>query len=301
MKILVTGGTGLLGTALINLLRFDDGGHQLTVYARNYAKACRSLHASIEVIDCLTEVHLKSFDAIINLAGEPIFEDRWTPSRKQKLIQSRHQLTEQLSVKINKECSAETPIRFISASAVGVYGPRGSEPILEDTETSAVDFSSELCLNWEQYAFEAKYAKTVTLRTGLVLSNQGGMLSQIVPPFWSGFGGTHGPGDQYMSWIHIKDWANAVKYLLLHKDITGPVNLTAPHPVTNKVFTARLAAVLRRPSFCHLPTFVLKILFGERATLLVTGQNVVPQKLLNHGYQFKFSKLSEALDDLLLI
>lgn len=301
MRIFITGGTGLLGSALINLLRFDEGGHQLTVYARNYAKACRTLHASIAVVDSLNEINLKDFDAVINLAGEPIFDKRWSQEQKATLTASRYRLTELLSQKINNEVSAERPIRFLSASAVGIYGDRGDEQIDETTEIQAVDFGSELTSNWEALAFEARNAKTATLRTGIVLSNQGGALTRLIPPFWSGFGGRISTGSQYMPWIHIKDWARAVHFLLDNPDITGPVNLTAPNPVTNRVFTQTLATTLRRPAFFHLPGFFLKLVLGERSELLLKGQNAVPGVLQKHEFEFRYQTLVQALDELLLL
>lgn len=301
MNILITGGTGLLGAALIRLLRFDNEVHKLTVFTRNYAKACRNLHASIMVIDSFDEVNLKDFDAIINLAGEPIVDKKWTDERKKQIMRSRFDTTKALVAKINSECSADKKIQLISASAVGIYGPQGTEPIDETFSSFGNDFGSKLCQQWEQIASTAKHANVTLLRTGIVLSNQGGALEKIIPPFWTGFGGKISNGKQYMPWIHIKDWASAVKFILENKSISGPINLSAPNPVSNKEFTQALATVLHRPAFVRVPRFVLRLILGERADLIIFGQNAVPTKLLDNKFEFKFPILADALDDLLLL
>lgn len=301
MNILITGGTGLLGMALISLLRFDKNAHKLTVFARNYAKACRNLHASIDVIDSLSEVTLKDFDAIINLAGEPIVDKRWSNKRKHLIEQSRLAITQGLVDKINAECNPERPITFISGSAVGIYGLHNDGVIDEQNTTFGDDFGSQLCQQWENIAYQAKNARVVTIRTGIVLSNQGGALTKMLPPFWSGFGGKIASGKQYMPWIHIKDWTAAIQFILQNNHMSGPINITAPNPVTNQVFTTTLGSVLKRPAILTVPKFVLRLMLGESAELVLYGQNAVPGKLLENDFKFKYEQLEPALDNLLLV
>jgi uncharacterized protein len=300
MNILITGGTGLLGTALIHTLRFDKGTYNLTVLSRNYAKACRSLHASINVIDSLDECHFSDFDAIVNLAGEAIIDKRWRKQRKHVIEHSRFAITEAIVNKINAECVETAPITFISASAVGIYGPCGQAPLDETATERGIDFGSLLCQQWETIAGRAKNARIATVRTGIVLSNQGGALEKMLPPFWCGLGGKIANGEHFMPWIHIKDWSAAILFLLNHP-ISGPINVTSPNPVTNKVFTDTLSTILHRPAFFTIPKFVLRLAMGESADLLLFGQNAIPAKLLSNHFEFQYSELTAALDDLLLV
>lgn len=295
MKILITGGSGLIGRAFIET--FSE--YHFTVLSRTVDKAMGLLPANVVVIETLSELqNLDHFDAVINLAGEPIIDKRWSNRQKQRICQSRWQITRQL-VDLFK-CSQEPPQVFLSGSAIGAYGPGGDRTLTEDTAVHRQDFPTRVCLEWEQIATEAQpYTRVLLLRTGIVLSAEGGALSKMLLPFKLGLGGRLGSGQQYMSWIHRHDHIQAINHLIHQKDIAGVVNLVAPEPVRNIEFTRTLAAALGRFAIFPLPAVVLKILLGESSCLLLDSQKVIPEVLLNSGFSFAFPTLEAALSDLL--
>ena len=237
-------------------------------------------------------------DAVINLCGEPIADKRWTELRKRALRNSRIRTTQALVRAI--ETAVVKPKVLLNASAIGYYGPR--DHYLVDEETKAgVGFLTDLCMEWEKEALRAKDYKVrvVLLRTGIILSRDGGALKKMLLPFQFFLGGPLGDGRQYMSWIHIEDEIRAIQTALLDPMMQGPLNLTAPNPVTMDEFAHTLGKVLRRPSCFRVPEFILRTLLGELSEMLLTGQKVYPQKLKRSGFQFRFETLEEALKNLL--
>jgi len=297
MKILITGATGLIGSALCKLLADK---HELIALTRNINKAKNTLPNSIIALDNLKEVNFDDLDAVINLAGEPIADKRWSAQQKQKIFQSRLSITEQLITKIN---TSDTPPKvFISGSAIGFYGRQAAEKVITESYSSTYpEFSHQLCKQWEELALQAQSpdVRVCLLRTGIVLSKQGGALDKMLPPFKLGLGGKMASGKQMMSWIHIDDMINAIVFLLEDEKAHGAFNLTAPEPVSNNNFTQILAKTLKRPALFPMPKFVLKCLFGEMSDLLIYGQNVVPEKLEQQGFKFKFKTLDSALNEIL--
>ncbi|MEQ5732125.1 TIGR01777 family oxidoreductase [Providencia alcalifaciens] len=298
MNILITGGTGLIGTPLIQKL--ISLGHQVTVLSRSPQKVYSHFCKAVECWTTLNDVnHLNDFDAVINLAGEPIAEKRWTDEQKKRLCDSRWKITQRLAELI--AASETPPCVFLSGSAVGYYGDQGQSVVTED-EQPHDEFTHQLTQHWEALAENAASDKTrvCLLRTGLVLSPNGGVLGKILPIFKMGAGGPIGHGKQYMPWIHINDMVNAIYFLLTTPTLSGPFNMTAPYPVHNDQFTAVLGDVLNRPSFVRTPAFVIKTILGESAALVLGGQQAIPKRLEEAGFQFEFIELKIALEDLLV-
>ena len=295
MKILITGGTGVIGRAFIR--QFND--YQYTLLTRYESKARSIFAGSVEVITGLDHFYnLNEYDAVINLAGEAIVDKRWTDMQKRIICHSRWQITQTLVDLISR--SDNPPKVFLSGSAIGIYGNREDEILTEAFPVTEMDFPTQLCIEWEKVAAHAKpYTRVVFLRTGVVLSLDGGALKKMLLPFKLFMGGRLGSGLQFMSWIHIQDYNNAVNYLLTNKEMKGPVNLVAPEPARNKAFTQGLAVALNRKALFIIPKPLLKLMLGESSCLLLDSQKVVPEKLLNSGFEFSFPKLTSALDSLL--
>ncbi len=295
MKILVTGGTGFLGTELVDeLLR---KGHKPIVSTRSPQKMLGEAAQYIkwpldksEIKDILPEI-----DACIHLAGEPIAGKRWTPEQKQKIYESRIGGTREVVDALSLAAKLKV---FLSGSAVGIYGNRHDEELNEQSSVGN-DFLAEVCKDWEDEALQLKRSdvRTVLLRTGLVLGRAHGLLSELEPLFHNGVAGPLGSGEQYMSWIHVKDWVNATIYALENDSISGPMNLTAPNPVTNKSFTYTMGRVFNQKFFPPAPAPALKIALGEMSDMLLHGQNVIPKKLLSTDFRFKHTDLLAALND----
>lgn len=296
MRILITGGTGLIGRHLCKTLL--DEGHELTVFSRNVASVPVKCGAGVHALAALSDWKPDmAFDAVINLAGEPIVDARWTESRKQVLRASRIALTEEL---VRRIAAAEhKPAVLLSGSAIGYYGGRGDEELSEDSGAGA-DFPAQLCVDWEATANAAERygVRVCLLRTGLILSTEGGLLGRMALPFKMGMGTRLGDGRQWMSWIHIDDYVALVLRLLRDEQMRGAYDMTAPEPVTNREFTVVLAAVLHRPAPFVMPASLLKLSLGESASLLLEGQRVLPKRMLAAGLPFRFGKLEDALKDL---
>lgn len=278
MKIAGLGLSGLIGQALKEEL---GKSHELVLLRRP---------ASAE--SWLGEI--ERADAVINLAGEPIAEKRWTKDQKEKIRKSRIETT-----KVVVECIARAkpkPKVLINASAIGFYGSRGEE-VLDESAPGGQDFLASVCTQWEKEAARAQAfgVRTVFIRTGIVLSTKGGALTKMLPPFKFFVGGPIGSGRQIMSWAHIDDEVGGILKALEDDKISGPLNVTAPHPVTMKEFAKTLGQVLHRPALLPVPEFVMRILLGEMSTLLLAGQNVTPRKLIECGYRFKYKELGQAL------
>ncbi|QIF94705.1 TIGR01777 family oxidoreductase [Proteus vulgaris] len=297
MKILITGGTGLIGKALVCELALSN--NDITVLSRSpqkvYSHFCNEITCWTQLSD---KQNLNEFDAVINLAGEPIADNRWTPAQKQKLINSRCDLTQKLVELI--KASDSPPSVFISGSAVGFYGDQGDLQVTEQTPANP-EFTHELCAKWESIALEAQtpLTRVCLLRTGIVLSTLGGALPKMSKPFKLGLGGKLGSGKQYMPWIHIDDMVSAIIFLLKTQDAKGAFNLTAPNPVQNKEFTRLLGKAFNRPALMTVPESVLRLVMGESATLVLGGQQAIPEKLLNVGFEFRYPQLEEALKDII--
>jgi uncharacterized protein len=299
MKILITGGTGFIGKELCK--RLLQRGAQLTVLSRRpetVAERCGDQVAGLGSLAALTaDDH---FDAVINLAGEPIADARWTERRKRLLWESRVTLTEQLVDYFSR--AQAKPKVLISGSAVGYYGD-GGDRVLDEASAYTDDFSHRLCAAWEQAALKAgDYGVRVCiLRTGLVIGKNGGFLQRLLPPFKLGLGGRLGDGRQWMSSVHRNDLIRMIEHLLDSPGSSGAYNGTAPHPVTNREFTQTLAKVLKRPALLPVPALVLKAALGELSVLLLGGQRVIPKRFLDEQFEFEFDTLEQALTDVLAV
>ncbi len=300
-KFLVTGGTGLIGTHLITNLLSQKC--DVFVLTRNLSKVKTIFGERVTPVADLNDIPMSiRISCVVNLAGEPIADKHWSIKQKEKIWNSRVDLTQALVKWISRQ--EHPPEILISGSAVGWYGDQGLNDVTEKTRPHE-EFSHKLCDAWEKQAKVAEqYGVRVSiLRTGLVLSKDGGVLKKLLPPFKLGLGSYLGKGQQYMPWIHIEDVIDII--LLLSgsiknsKELSGVFNVTAPDAVTNNQFTQCLAKILNRPVFIRVPAWILNTVLGERARLLLTGQNAKPQKLMTLGYRFKFTQLSLALENLL--
>lgn len=293
MNILITGGTGLVGRPLCRQLLM--AGHRLTVLSRRPERVpmlCGEAVSGIARLDQLSS--RQAFDAVINLAGEPIAERRWTARRKRQLRQSRIDLTAEL-VAYFERCE-QPPGTLISASAIGYYGDQGDHPL--DEEDDAVnDFAHQLCRDWEREAqrAEALGVRVCIVRIGLVVADDGGFLSKMSLPFRLGLGGPLGSGDQWMSWVHRHDLLAMFEFLLHREVLSGVFNATAPHPVTNREFSRQLAGQFQRSANWRVPGFVLQAGLGEMSSLLLGGQRVLPKRMQLAGFNFRYRHLHEAL------
>lgn len=291
MKILITGGTGFIGTALCQQLLQKN--HDISVLSR-HPKSVQNING--KTINTLAFEQLKPDDnwqAIINLAGAPIFASRWTDARKQIMRDSRIKLTLQLVEYMAK--MDNKPQVFLSGSAIGYYGNQGDQ-ILTEQSTIRRDFSQQLCQDWEAAALQAQALgiRVCLIRTGLVIAEHGGLLQRMLPAFKLCLGGPIGDGRQWMSWIHRQDWLNIAE-LLLNSELQGAFNATAPNPVTNNEFTQTLANRLHRPAILPMPASFLKLLLGEMSELVLGSQRVLPERLLVAGYKFQYTELNDAL------
>lgn len=294
MKILVTGATGLVGQQLTKQLIQQQ--HQVTVLTRSSQKAKELFADNVDICTDLNDYQdFNGFDAIINLAGEPIFQHYWTDKQKQKLVNSRIHLTQQLVQRINQ--SQTPPHTFISGSAMGYYGDCGQQPIDENTK-SGNQFPAQLCQQWEQTALDAK-TRICLLRTGIVLAKQGGALKAMLPLYQVGLGGKLGNGKQYWAWISLEDMVKAIVFLLGNPACQGSFNLVSPYPVTNQEFNKILAQQLKRPAIMAVPRCLLSLILGERAQLLLDSQNAFPAKLQAMGFEFDYPSLKETLSKIL--
>jgi len=297
MQILITGGTGLIGRQLCKALLAE--GHELTVLSRNPASVPVKCGAGVHALASLAQWQPgQTFDAVINLAGEPIVDKSWTAKRKQALWASRVTLTEELVRRI--AAADHKPAVLLSGSAVGYYGNRG-DAMLDEAADAGENFAAQLCRAWEDAArvAESVGVRVCLLRTAPVLSNDGGMLGKMLPAFRLGLGARLGDGKQWMSWVHMQDYVAMVLRLLHDPHAAGPYNMAAPQPVTNAEFTATLAAVLHRPALFVAPALLLELGMGERASLLLEGQRALPRKMEAAQYRFAFTNLADALRDLL--
>ena len=281
MNIMISGSNGLIGKNLKKSL--IASGNEVTGLSRDFSKP----------------INFEGIDVVVHLAGENIAKKRWSPEQKNKIRDSRLINTKQLSDQLAaSECK---PSLFISSSATGFYGDRNDEDLDENSESGS-GFLPEVCVEWENSTRSAEEAgiRTVKIRTGIVLSKEGGALKKMLPPFLFGAGGILGSGKQFMSWISIDDEINAIKFIINSQNLSGPINLTAPNPVDNYEFTKVLGKVLRRPTIAPLPGFAARLMFGEMAdAILLTGNKVYPKKLIDEGFTFQHPTLDKALEGIL--
>lgn len=297
MHIIVTGGTGFIGRALCASL--FQGGHRVTILTRNAGEASQLLGAIVTAVEWNGReagawAHcLEGADAVINLAGAPIADGRWTKARKQLLSESRA-LTTRMLVEAMSRCSSR-PRTLISASGIGYYGA-SDDQMLDEGAARGRGFLADLCLAWEAEALRAAVfgTRVVTLRTGMVLEQDGGALPKMLLPFRLFAGGPVMPGTQWISWIHRRDHIGLIEWALTTPHISGPVNAVAPYPVTMKEFSQTLGHVLDRPSWFPVPGWALNVALGELGTLMTTGQRVNPAKALSGGYVFHYPTLEPA-------
>jgi len=295
MRVLVTGGTGFIGELLCP--RLAASGHEVVVLTR---QSRPDLPEGVKTsVTSLDELDAGSFDAAINLAGASIADGRWTASRKRVLWESRVETTAKL---VEWMCGASRPSRaLISGSAVGYYGDHGDRLITEDTRP-APGFAHDLCAAWESEARKAADCgiRVCYVRTGVVLDGEGGALEKMLPAFRLGVGGRLGSGDQYFPWVHRVDIAAIFHWLLERDEAAGAYNASAPQPVTNAEFTAALGRALGRPTVLPMPAVAMRVLFGQMADeLLLSSERMVPERLLEAGFEFRYPRLDGALEAIL--
>jgi hypothetical protein len=294
-KVLVSGSSGLLGSALLRSLAGD--GYQITRLVHGTESSAGRI--AWDPSQPLAPESVSGFDVVIHLAGESI-ASRWTASKKKAIRDTRVLGTRHLAEAVARASSP--PQVLISASAIGYYGDRGDEILREDSPSGTAGFLPEVCREWEAAAQPAVSAgiRTAHLRTGIVLSADGGALKQMLPPFRMGLGGRIGSGLQWMSWIDLHDEIGAIRHILTNESLRGPVNLVSPNPVTNADFTRTLASALSRPAIFPMPAFAARLVFGQMGEELLLGsQRVKPEKLVASGYVFQQPDLKTALHSIL--
>jgi uncharacterized protein (TIGR01777 family) len=306
MRVFVTGGTGLVGGRLIE--RLLGRGDEVLILSRR-PEAARAKWGGRGTIvpgdptergDWMDAV--RNCDAVVNLAGEGIFNQRWSAAVKDKLRTSRLRSTDNVvaALAAQPRTASGQPKVLVSASAIGYYGPHGDEELTEESPPGN-DFLATLCADWERSARAATAhgVRLAIVRIGVVLERGGGALAKMLTPFKMFVGGPVGSGRQYMSWIHNEDLVGLMLFALDRPDAEGVYNGTAPQPVTNRDFSTALGRVLHRPSFMPAPKFALRIVLGEAANIVAEGQRVVPRRALAQGYSFRFPDVMAALRDLL--
>ena len=301
MRVFLTGGTGLVGSLLVKKLR--ERGDQVVLLSRR-PEVAKHLGDSVTVVagdpaqagPWMDAV--KDCDAVVHLAGEGIFNRRWSPEFKDLIYSSRIKSTDNIVAALGKSTSPGRVL--VSGSAIGFYGPHDEEELTEDSPPGS-DYLAKVCVDWEKAAQPATVhgVRVVLLRTGVVLDKNGGALAKMLTPFKMCVGGPIGSGKQWMSWIHNEDEVGLILFALDHPEMNGPLNAVAPNPVTNKQFGNALGKVLGRPSFMPTPAFALRVMLGESSQIITLGQKVLPKKALAAGHVFKFREVEGALRNLL--
>lgn len=301
MKLLIAGGSGFIGKELTKEL--INQGHEIILLTRNPSKSKDLNTEKLRAVEWNGKdmgnwsKHVNEVDGIINLCGESIAE-KWTKEYKERLLSSRLNSTKAIINSI--EAAKVKPKVLINASAVGYYGNVENDEVTEDYK-KGTGFLPELCSKWEDAASEASVygVRVVKLRIGIVLEKNGGALLKMIPPFLIFAGGPLGSGKQWFPWIHRDDVVKSIIFCLENQNLSGPVNITAPEVITMKNFCSSLGKTLNRPSWAPVPGFVLKIILGEMAGMLLTGQKAIPKKLEEFNYKFKFRNIDAALKDIL--
>jgi uncharacterized protein (TIGR01777 family) len=301
MKILITGGTGFVGKQLTS--RLIQEGYEVTILTRSL-KGEKGTSSGISYLEGDPtkkgpwQESIRDHEVVINLAGASIFS-KWTEEHKKAIRESRVNTTRNIVEGIPSH--SEKPFTLFSTSAVGYYGFCGDEELTEESPPGS-DFLARIALEWEGEALKArdKGARVVITRFGIVLGEKGGVLGQMIPLFKKYLGGPIGSGKQWFSWIHIKDLAEAFIFLLNHPEISGPVNLCSPNPVRNRDLARALGKTLHRPSFMPAPGFMVKLILGEFGSVVLEGQRVIPKKLLENGFVFRYPDIHSALQSIVL-
>lgn len=296
MKIVIFGGRGFIGRHLTTY--FTRQGHHVIIVSRTFEKMNNPLLKCFTWKDVNDSVQLvEDADAFINLVGETI-NQYWTKKAKEKIVTSRVEATKKIVTiikKLNKK-----PNVVINSSAVGIYGMSETETFDESSDSEAHDFLATVVMKWEEAADELQeHTRLIKLRLGVVLGNDGGALPKMILPYKFYVGGKIGSGRQWFSWIHIEDLIRLIEFCIKNERISGPVNATSPNPVTNDAFGKALAAELNHPHFFPIPSFLLTIMLGEMSQMLLKGQKVLPHIALQHGFQFKYETIEEALQQLI--
>ena len=301
MKILISGGTGFIGRAVLDEL--TRAGHEVWILSRTPESARRAAEGRVLFWNGKTRGEwtesLRDMDAVIHLAGENLSRGLWTPARKRRIEESRVASGRLLADAVAE--ASPRPKVFLQASAIGYYGARGEE-MLTERAPAGEGFLADVCRKWEDSSkrVESAGVRRVIFRTGLVLGRKGGALPLMALPVRFFAGGRLGDGRQGVSWIHLADEAGAIRFLLEHDSAEGVFNLTAPEPLSNEAFMRLLARVLHRPYWLSVPAWTMRILLGEMSSLLLEGQFVLPERLLNAGYVFRFPSAESALREILL-
>ena len=293
LRILVSGSSGLIGSTLVPFL--TTGGHVVIRLIRSPRVGLEDTIPWEPDTGSIQPAALEGFDAVIHFAGESLHALRWSDEKKRKIRDSRVRGTRLLCETLVK--LKRPPKVLLSASAIGFYGNRGDEILHEDSDSGG-GFLSSVCRDWESATKPAadKGIRVVNLRIGIVLSAAGGMLAKVLTPFRLGFGGTFGTGRQYMSWIALDDVVSAIHHSLMNDKLSGPVNFVSPHAARNREFTKALGRVLGRPTFCQVPSFVIRMAFGELADeMMLSSARVEPRRLLDTGYVFHYPEMEGAL------
>jgi uncharacterized protein (TIGR01777 family) len=302
MRIIITGGTGLIGRSLS--FDFVNAGHDVIVLSRNPSSYQEHFPSNVTLRSWDAESPsiwgdlLVDDVAIVNLAGSSIASSRWTDTQKNTIVDSRVKAGRAISEAVRQ--AKIKPKVLVQSSAVGYYGVQ-DDNIITEADPAGDDFLSDVCVQWENSTSELESMGTrrVIIRTGVVLDADEGALPRMVLPFRFFVGGSIGDGQQYLPWIHLFDEVKAIRYLIENEDAQGVYNLSAPNPVTNAQFAHILGRVLGKPSIMPTPAFAIRTLFGEMSTVVLDGQRAVPERLLQSGFKFKYEQLEEALDNIL--
>jgi uncharacterized protein len=302
-RVVVTGATGTIGRAVCRALA--ERGDQVVALSRDRDRAQQALGSEIEVAAWPSPSEqpspasaLSGSDAVIHLLGEPV-DQRWTEEAKARIRESRVGSTGMLVAALRELPDGERPRVLVSQSATGFYGARGDQELAENAPPGK-DFLATVVVDWEEQAAAAgDLLRVVTTRTGVVLAPSGGALAKMLPPFRLGIGGPVAGGGRYVPWVHVDDVVAALLFCLDHDEVRGPVNLTAPTPVTNAELSRALGRVLHRPAVVPVPGFALRLMYGEMAEIVTTGQRVVPAALRQLGFEFRHTELEAALRDVL--
>jgi uncharacterized protein len=303
MRVVITGATGVIGRSLIDVLL--NRGDEVVALSRDEQHARESIGTGAEVQvwarpteEPPPEAALAGADGVVHLLGEPVAQ-QWTAESKEAIRNSRVASTRNLVDGLLAMAPERRPATLVSQSATGYYGPRDDQPLTEDG-AAGHDFLAGVVAAWEHEALRAAAElRVVVTRTGVVLSPDGGALAKMLPFFRLGIGGPVAGGRQYVPWVHLDDVVGAMLFSLEHAQASGPANLTAPNPVTNTELSHTLGRVLKRPAFLPVPAFAIKLLYGDMAEIVTTGQRVLPAKLEELGYPFRYSELEPALRDVL--
>jgi uncharacterized protein (TIGR01777 family) len=299
MKVAIAGGTGFVGSRLVERLLAE--GHQVLILTRNPASVKPA--PSVEVVaynpkeSGAWQQSISGCDAVVNLAGEPIAEKRWTPEHKQEIVNSRKIGTQKIVEAISK--ANPKPLVLVSASAIGYYGT-SETATFEESSPSGNDFLAQVCQEWEAEAQKVKDTGTrlVIVRIGIVLA-MGGAIGKMIPPFKMFAGGPIGTGKQWFSWIHRDDLVNLILFALQQREVEGVLNATAPNPVRMNEVSQTLGEVLNRPSWLPVPAFALEVLLGDGAQVVLEGQQVLPKRTITQGFDYQYPSLKQALEEFL--